>query len=156
MTGQDRPQDPIPPQYQDQDAAQDSEGPAFQSYQQYPQGYVPYTPGGSQSYQPPAYYPQPQYQYYPPQGMPPPSNLGWAIAAILLFWPVGIAAIVKSTQVDRYWMTGQFAMAEQSSKAAKTLGIVAASVAGALFLIWLVMFFVLFGTVVDQIPAPPR
>jgi hypothetical protein len=143
MTGQDRPQDPVPPEYQDQAAA--TPGPDFQSYQSYPQGY--------------AAYPPPYQQYYQPQGPPPPSHLGWAIAAILLFWPVGIAAIIKSTQVDRYWMTGQYGLAEQASRSARTLGIVSLAVAGALFLLWFVVFFLMFNSFVDQlpqIPAPPR
>jgi hypothetical protein len=145
MTGQDRPQDPVPPEYQDQSTAQNTPGPAFQTYQPYPQGYVPYQPGMP-----------PPYPYYQPQGPPPPNHIGWAIAAILVFWPVGIAAIIKSTQVDRYWMTGQHAMAEQASRSAKTLGIVSLIVAGALLLLWFVIFFLMLNTFVDQIPPPPR
>jgi Interferon-induced transmembrane protein len=140
MTGADRPQDPIPPEYQTQ--AADTSGPAFQTYQPYPAGYPAY-----QGY---------QNHYYPPQGMPPPNHLGWAIAAILLFWPVGIAAIIKSTQVDRYWMMGQHGLAEQASRTTRTLGIVSLVVAGSLVVLWFLLFFVFFAGFIDQIPAPPR
>ncbi|MBP2319681.1 hypothetical protein JOF56_000066 [Kibdelosporangium banguiense] len=137
MTEQQRPQDPVPP---------DPGAPPYQAYQPYPAGYPSY---------PPPYPGYAGYPGYPPPGLAPPSHLGWAIAALVVFWPIGIPAIIKSTQVDRYWMTGQPVLAEQASRTAKTLGVVAVAVAGALVVIWLVMFFVFFTTFADYVP-PPR
>jgi hypothetical protein len=140
VTAPDRPQDPIPPEYQDPPATPAHEAPAFQTYQPYPQGHMPY----------------PAHQYYPPQGMPPPNHLGWAIAGLLLFFPTGIAAIIKSTQVDRYWLMGQHQMAEEASRSARILGLISVVIAVALFILWITMFLVMFRTFTDQIPAPPR
>jgi hypothetical protein len=139
VTVPDRPQDPIPPEYRDPPATPAHEAQAFHAYQPYPQGNMPY--------------PAPQY---PPQGMPPPNHLGWAIAGLLLFFPTGIAAIIKSTQVDRYWLMGQHQMAEEASRSARTLGLISVVIAGALFVLWITVFLVMFQTFTEQIPVPPR
>ena len=46
-------------------------------------------------------------------------------------------------------------MAEEASRSARTLGIVSVVVAGSLFLLWLVLFFVMFDNFTDYMP-PPR
>lgn len=75
----------------------------------------------------------------------PPNNMGWAIAAVLFFWPISFAAITAASRVDSAWLRGDvnFAMAE--SERAKRLGkraIVIAAVAYALFLILYVTLIV--------------
>jgi hypothetical protein len=139
-----RPQDPIPPSYQ---SAPSAERP-YQAYQPYPAGYP-----GPQPYpvHPPGYYPG-----YPPQGIAPPNHLAWAIISIFLFWPVGIAAIIKSTQVEKFWMMGRPAMAEAASRSTKTLCVVCTVLAGAFFMLWLLLSLVIFSQAGDMIPPPPR
>jgi hypothetical protein len=145
VTASDRPQDPIPPEYQDQPAAPEAEAPAFQAYQPSPYGQgQPYPQG---------YPPNP---YYPPQGMPPPNHLGWAIAGLVLFFPTGIAAIIKSTQVDRFWMMGQHRMAQEASSSARLLGMISVVVAVALIVLWMTMFFVMVDNFTEHFPAPSR
>lgn len=54
---------------------------------------------------------QPQQPIAPQAAMPqkPPTNLGWAIAAtILCCLPIGIAAIIMSTQVNKHYERGDY------------------------------------------------
>lgn len=44
----------------------------------------------------------------------------WSILTTLFCcWPVGIAAIVNSTRVNKYWETGNTAAAQDASRKAK-------------------------------------
>jgi hypothetical protein len=108
--------------------------------------------------QPYGYPPQPGYYVYipppPPPGMVRPSNyLAWAIISIFLFWPVAIAAIVKSTQVDRLWLEGRYVEARDSSTTTRTLCLVATILGATLF----VVMFLFVNLVFSQLPShlPP-
>jgi hypothetical protein len=54
---------------------------------------------------------------------PPPNHLGLAVIAVLLFFPLGIAAVAKSAQVSRLWSEGKHSEALQAASAAKTRAI---------------------------------
>ena len=77
--------------------------------------------------QPPGGYPPPPPPqgggYPPPPGGQPaqPSNyLAWSILSTLFCClPLGVVAIVKSSQVNGLWAQGKYAEAQQSSDAAK-------------------------------------
>ena len=76
--------------------------------------------------QPPGAYPPPpppQGGGFPPPGGQPaqPSNyLAWSILSTLFCClPLGVVAIVKSSQVNGLWAQGRYAEAQQSSEAAK-------------------------------------
>ena len=76
--------------------------------------------------QPPGAYPPPpppQGGGFPPPGGQPaqPSNyLAWSILSTLFCClPLGVVAIVKSSQVNGLWAQGRYAEAQQSSDAAK-------------------------------------
>jgi hypothetical protein len=126
----ERPQDPVPGQYQP-----------------YPQAYPP--PG----YAPYGYYLPPP----PPPGMVRPSNyLGWAIGTIFLFWPIAIAALIKSSQVDRLWAEGQYGMSQEASNTTRTLCIVATCLGAALILAVFILWFVMFSTFMRYAPPLPR
>jgi archaellum biogenesis protein FlaJ (TadC family) len=95
-------------------------------------------------------YGQPHAQYAPPpQGhaTPPPNYLVWSIVSIFLFWPVAIAAIIKSTSVDRLWAEGR-------SKTAKTLNIVALIV-GVVVIILAIVLIIAAAAAVSQLPDVP-
>lgn len=48
-------------------------------------------------------------------GMPPDNNLVWAIlATIFCFLPLGVVAIIKSTEVNSKWAMGDYAGAQMS------------------------------------------
>jgi hypothetical protein len=64
---------------------------------------------------PPGYPPQ-----QPPAGQQPDNYLVWSILATLFCClPLGVVAIVKSTQVSGLWAQGQYAEAQASADAAK-------------------------------------
>ena len=64
----------------------------------------------------------------PAAGAPaPPNYLVWAIVStVLCFWPVGIAAIVFSTQVNGKWARGDVVGAQAASRRAKSFSIATA------------------------------
>ncbi|ONI76914.1 hypothetical protein ALI144C_32830 [Actinosynnema sp. ALI-1.44] len=134
----ERPQDPVPSEYLD--AQQQTYQQPFAPYPQQP-GYPPppgYQPMG---YPQPGYPPPYGYPAYLPQQPPPPNYLGWAIGAIFLFWPVAIAALIKSGQVERYWAMGQPDLARQASDSTKTLCVVATVIGGVMLVFGFLMFF---------------
>ena len=102
-------------------------------------------------YPPPGYpppgYPPPGYgpgYGYPPAGSPPPSRIGWAITALILFWPLAIPAFIYSSRVESTWYRGDYLGAERASANARTCGIVALviGIVGALlFLLPVAVFF---------------
>jgi hypothetical protein len=120
-------------------------------------GYPPNHGYPGQPYPPPPYgyagqagypgqpYPPPPYGYsgYPgqtPGGPPPPSNLGWAIAALILFWPLGIPALINATRVESQWYRGDAAGAMASSANARRFGVWAIGVSVVLFVLAIAFF----------------
>lgn len=88
--------------------------------QQPPYGSYPTPPPG---YGQPAYgqpgYGQPGYGTVPP-GPPPENNLVWAIlSTVLCCLPLGIVAIIKSSQVNSLWAQGQYDAARKSADDAR-------------------------------------
>lgn len=91
------------------------------------------------AYQQPQYQQQPQFQQ--PGGTPPDNYLVWAIlTTILCCLPFGIVSIVKSTQVNTKWMTGDYAGAQQASKDAKKWAIISAIGAVVFWILYVVIF----------------
>jgi hypothetical protein len=119
-----------------------------------PQGYQPGSP--QQGY--PWGYPQHGYpQGYPPQGYPapPPSgHLGWAITAIILFWPLAIPAFINYGRVESSWYRGDQAGAYRSSANVKKFGITALVIGITLAVIWIIFAMVLFSAVNDCVNSP--
>lgn len=90
-----------------------------QGYQQPQQQYNNQQPYGN--------YNQGYRQPNPNPGLPPESNLLWAILTTLLCCiPFGIVAIVYASKVNGLWMTGQYDAAYQASKNARNWSIAAA------------------------------
>lgn len=89
---------------------------------------------------------------YPPSGpapgwagpMPPDKNIGWAIAALLLFWPLSIPAFIASLKVSDLWFTGRYQEALQASADAKKWGVAGVVVGGCLIVLGLGLYVVAF------------
>jgi beta-lactamase regulating signal transducer with metallopeptidase domain len=102
-------------------------------------------------------YGQPHAQFAPPQqgyATPPPNYLVWSIISIFLFWPVAIAAIIKSTSVDRLWAEGRPDLSYQASKTAKTLNLVALII-GVVVIVLVVVLLIVAAAAVSQLPDVP-
>jgi hypothetical protein len=101
-----------------------------QPYGQYGQGYAPYQQQG----------------YGRPVGPPPPGHLGWAIVALLFFWPLAIAAFINYSRVESSWYRGDVDASLRASAAVKRYGVIALCVGLAIVVLWVVLAATLVST----------
>lgn len=95
---------------------------------------------------------QPQYQQYQQyqqqQGYPaaqpfaqaplmPPSNAGWAVVAVIFFWPLAISAFNHALKVHPLWLIGDIQGAEYSSKRAGFFGKLSLGIFFGFFLLYI-------------------
>jgi hypothetical protein len=110
-------------------------------YGQQPPPYgQPYGQGG---YPPPYGSPYPP-AYGQPAGTPPPGHLGWAITAVVFFWPLAIAAFINYSRVESLWYRGDWAGSQRASDSVKRFGVIALCIGLAI----VVLYIALFATVV--------
>jgi len=105
-------------------------------------------PPGNYPPPPPGNYPPPPPQggYPPPpqggfgQGAPPDNNLVWAIlSTVLCCLPLGVVAIVKSTQVSGLWAQGRFDDAQRAADDAKKFAMWGAIAGVVVAVIWVII-----------------
>ncbi len=90
--------------------------------------------------QPPVPYGQPPMQLDPP----PQNYLVWAIlSTVLCCWPLGIPAIVFSTQVNSKWAMGDRAGAIESARKAKAFAMWGAISVGIIVVLYVLLLIVL-------------
>jgi predicted RND superfamily exporter protein len=53
--------------------------------------------------------------------MCPKNHLGWAIISLILFWPLGIFAVINSVKVKRLWISGDVEGAQAKADRVKKL-----------------------------------
>jgi hypothetical protein len=69
-----------------------------------------------------------------------PSNyLAWSIVSVILFWPLGIAAIINATKVDPAWQMGNAAIAQEHSNKAKNFSMIATIIGAVGFVIYFII-----------------
>ena len=97
-----------------------------------------------------------QYGAQPPyQGTPPDNYLVWAIlSTVLCCLPLGIAAIVFSTQVNSKWAMGDVAGAQDASRKAKQFSMWAAIVGVVGAVLYVIFLFALGGLAAMQSYQP--
>jgi hypothetical protein len=79
------------------------------------------------------------------QGPPPPNNMSWAIIGLILFWPVGLFALLNASSVESDWVAGHHAEARRKSEQALKLGKMTITITvGLAVLVILVVVFTLF------------
>jgi hypothetical protein len=108
-----------------------------------PPGNYPPPPPPPGGYPPPG----PQGGGYPPppqggfgQGAPPNNNLVWAIlSTVLCCLPLGVVAIVKSTQVSGLWAQGRFDDAQRAADDAKKFAMWGAIAGVVVAVIWVII-----------------
>jgi len=85
-------------------------------------------------------YGAPQMGYPAAPGVVKPNNyLAWSIASIILFWPLGIAAITNATKVHPAWQIGNAAMAQEHSNKAKMFSMIATIIGTVWYFIWFII-----------------
>lgn len=75
----------------------------------------------------------------------PPSNVGWAVASILFFWPLSFVAMTRALQVYPLWAAGRHVEAEAASATAKKLGMISLALVALLIVLYVVFLFILVG-----------
>ncbi|NQX13597.1 CD225/dispanin family protein [Microbacteriaceae bacterium VKM Ac-2855] len=68
----------------------------------------------------------------------PPNNIGWAVAALVCFWPLAFHAFGAATRVDRAWLSGRPELALQESLRARKLGQISLWIFLGLFILYFV------------------
>ena len=71
----------------------------------------------------------------------PSQNTGWAVAALIFFWPLAFSAFSHAAKVYPLWAMGDYAGAQAASEGAKRLGRIALLL-WVIFLVVLVVFYV--------------
>ena len=81
-----------------------------------------------------------------PSGRPgPPSNVGWAVASIIFFWPLAFVAMTRAMDVYPLWAAGRHAEAEAASATAKKLGVISIALVVALIVLYIVFIIAVVG-----------
>ncbi|MCT2274657.1 CD225/dispanin family protein [Dietzia cinnamea] len=75
----------------------------------------------------------------------PPSNVGWAVASILFFWPLSFIAMTRALEVYPLWAAGRHAEAEAASATAKRLGMISLAIVAVLIILYLIFIFAMVG-----------
>lgn len=118
-------------------------------YPQQPYGQQPYGQQPYPSAPPPGGYGQPGYG--PPPGQAPDNNLVWAIlCTVLCCLPLGIVAIVKSTQVNNLWAQGQYEQAQKAADDAKKFAMWGAIVGVAVTVIIIIFYVIIIAAAVSS------
>ena len=73
-----------------------------------------------------------------PAAEPPPSNLVLALVGLLLFWPLGIPALVQAARVNPQWSAGEEDAAREASERARRWGTRAVGAGVGVLVLWLV------------------
>jgi Interferon-induced transmembrane protein len=85
----------------------------------------------------------------PPVG-PPPHNVGWAVAAVLFFWPLAFSAFTHAFNVYPLWAAGNYAGAQYASDRFRRLGQLSLWIAGGLLLIFVILYTIFVIVMISQ------
>ncbi|MDM7854970.1 CD225/dispanin family protein [Cellulomonas alba] len=111
-------------------------------------GSVPPAPGSVPpapprgAYPPGGYGPPGAYGTQPPLPRQYPAPIGWVIAAVIVFWPTAIPALLASHRSARAAGAGDVVTADREAASARRWGIVSVCVGGAIILLSLIATFV--------------
>jgi hypothetical protein len=89
----------------------------------------------------------------PPAALPPalpPHNVGWAVAAVLFFWPLSFSAFTHAFNVYPLWVAGNFAGAQYASDRVRRLGQLSLWIAGGLLLLFVIFYAIFMIVLVSQ------
>ncbi|MCJ0907100.1 CD225/dispanin family protein [Rhodococcus sp. ARC_M6] len=71
----------------------------------------------------------------------PRPNVGWAVAAVVFFWPLAFSAFTHALSVYPLWASGDHAGAQRAADRTKKLGVIS-------LVVWFVMTVAVFGAYV--------
>ena len=81
----------------------------------------------------------------PPQQppAPPPTNAGWAVAALVAFWPLAFAAFSNAFEVHPRWARGDYAGAQYASDRVRKLGQLSLWILGGILVLLAIAYIVM-------------
>ena len=85
-----------------------------------------------------------------PLGPPPPHNVGWAVAAVLFFWPLSFSAFSHAFNVYPLWASGNYAGAQYASDRVRRLGQLSLWIAGGLLLLFAILYAIFLVVLISQ------
>jgi hypothetical protein len=94
----------------------------------------------------------PQEQPTGPVAAPPPpsANAGWAVAALLFFWPLSFSAFSHAFNVYPLWASGNVAGAQYASDRVRRLGQLSLWIFGGLLLLFAVLYIIVLVVLIAQ------
>lgn len=87
----------------------------------------------------------------PDSNQAPKSNVGWAVAAVVFFWPLAFSAFTHSSNVYPLWATGDITGAQHASARARKLGLISLAIS----VVVTIATFVLYAVLVAWIMSNP-
>ncbi|MGW6694690.1 CD225/dispanin family protein [Rhodococcus sp. NPDC054953] len=84
---------------------------------------------------------------YPPR---PPSNVGWAVAALVFFWPLAFSAFTHAAEVYPRWASGDPKAAQDASERARRLGQISLWLFGGLLLLFVIVYVIVAAVVISD------
>lgn len=94
-------------------------------------------PRPPEAHEPPPTGPQPA------PAPPPPSNAGWAVAALVAFWPLAFAAFSNAFEVYPRWARGDFDGARYASDRVRKLGQLSLWILGGILVLLAIAYIVM-------------
>jgi hypothetical protein len=85
-----------------------------------------------------------------PAQPPPPTNAGWAVAALLFFWPLSFSAFTHAFNVYPLWASGNVAGAQYASDRVRRLGQLSLWIFGGLLLLFAVLYVIVLVAFIAQ------
>ncbi|MCU1644185.1 MAG: hypothetical protein JWN03_4460 [Nocardia sp.] len=73
----------------------------------------------------------------------PPNNVGWAVASLIVFWPLAFSAFTHALNVFPLWSEGDVEGAQHASNRARWLGILSLWIGGALIVLFGALYLIL-------------
>lgn len=105
---------------------------------------------------PPAGNPYPAYSEPAAPAAPPPSHAGWAVAALLFFWPLAFSAFTHLHNIYPRWAMGDHAGAQEASDRVKSLGKISLWIFVGFFLFFFVVYGVIIASVLSSVNSGYR
>lgn len=83
----------------------------------------------------------------------PKSNVGWAVATLIFFWPLAFSAFTHALDVYPSWAAGDVPRAAYHSQRARTLGLWSIAIAAILFVLGGLLYVVAIVAMVDAVSS---
>jgi hypothetical protein len=80
----------------------------------------------------------------------PPVNAGWAVTALLFFWPLSFSAFTHAFNVYPLWASGDVAAAQYASDRVRRLGQLSLWLAGGLLLLFGIVYAIFIVVLISQ------